>query len=68
MKKEYGIDVPARLGEDEWLRLYAEYRLLRKTELEEIEIATYNAVAKVVTKLFSKSDGIDIDTMDTGTG
>ena len=64
LKREYGIHVPATLDEDEWLRLYAEYRMLRKTELEEMEIAMYNAVAKVANRLFSKNNDY---TMDTGT-
>ena len=68
LKREYGVDVPGSLDEEEWLRLYAEYRLLRKTELEEIEIAMQNAMAKVITCLFSKSNGINSDSMDTGTG
>ena len=64
LKREYGIRVPATLDENEWLRLYAEYRMLRKTELEEMEIAMYNAVAKVANRLFSKNNDY---TMDTGT-
>lgn len=68
LKREYGVDIPGRLDEDEWLRLYAGYRMLRKTELEEMEIAMQNAMVKVLNQLFSKSNGIDIDTMDTGAG
>lgn len=68
LKREYGVDIPGRLDEDEWLRLYAGYRMLRKTELEEMEIAMQNAMAKVLNQLFSKSNVIDIDTMDTGAG
>ena len=66
LKKVYGVDVPDKLDEDEWLRLYAEYRMLRKTELEEFEIVVHNAVAKVVNRLFSKDNASD--SMDIGTG
>ncbi|WP_370788801.1 hypothetical protein, partial [Bacteroides nordii] len=66
LKKTYGVDVPDKLDEDEWLRLYAEYRMLRKTELEEFEIVVHNAVAKVVNRLFSKDNASD--SMDIGTG
>ena len=55
-----------KLDEDEWLRLYAEYRMLRKTELEEFEIVMHNAFAKVVNRLFSKDNASD--SMDIGTG
>ncbi|WP_368123555.1 hypothetical protein, partial [Bacteroides sp. RTP21281st1_F3_RTP21281_210402] len=66
LKKVYGFDIPDKLDEDEWLRLYAEYRMLRKTELEEIEIVMHNAFAKVVNRLFSKDNASD--SMDIGTG
>lgn len=62
IRKEYGID-PDTLEEEEWLRLYAEYRMLRKTELEELEITVHNALAKVLNKLFSH--GNENDTVDT---
>lgn len=66
LKREYGVDVPDRLNEDEWLRLYAEYRMLRKTELEELEIVMHNAFAKVVNQLFSRDNASD--SMDFGAG
>jgi hypothetical protein len=66
LKKVYGFDIPDKLDEDEWLRLYAEYRMLRKTELEEFEIVMHNAFAKVVNRLFSKDNASD--SMDIGTG
>lgn len=65
-EKVYGFDIPDKLDEDEWLRLYAEYRMLRKTELEEFEIVMHNAFAKVVNRLFSKDNASD--SMDIGTG
>lgn len=67
LKREYGISVPAGLNEEEWLRLYAEYRWLRNTELQEIEIAMHNAVAKVINRMFANNNETDTDTIDTTT-
>lgn len=64
LRYRYGID-PDTLSEDDWLRLYAEYRFVRRTELQEMEITMHNALAEIVNKLFSKDNGIINDTMDT---
>lgn len=64
LRYRYGID-PDTLPEDDWLRLYAEYRFVRRTELQEMEITMHNALAEIVNKLFSKDNGIINDTMDT---
>lgn len=64
LRYNYGID-PDTLSEDDWLRLYAEYRFVRRTELQEMEITMHNALAEIVNKLFSKDNGIINDTMDT---
>lgn len=60
----YSID-PDTLSEDEWIRLYAEYRFVRRNELKEMEITMHNALAEIVNKLFGKDNGIIDDTMDT---
>lgn len=64
LRYRYGID-PDTLSEDDWLRLYAEYRFVRRTELQEMEITMHNALAEIVNKLFSKDNGIINDTMDS---
>lgn len=64
LRYRYGID-PDTLSEDDWLRLYAEYRFVRRTELQEMEITMHNALAEIVNKLFGKDNGIIDDTMDT---
>lgn len=64
LRYHYRVD-PDTLDEDSWLRLYAEYRMVRKTELKETETAVYNALATVVNKLFEKKDGFNDYTMDS---
>lgn len=64
MRYRYHID-PDTLSEDEWIRLYAEYRFVRRNELKEMEITMHNALAEIVNKLFGKDNGIIDDTMDT---
>lgn len=66
MKYHYRID-PDTLDDDAWMKLYAEYRWVRKRELKENEIAVHNALAEVINRIFSKN-GFNNDTMDTGTG
>lgn len=66
LRYRYGVD-PDTLPEEEWLRLYAEYRFVRKRELKELEITVHNALAEIVNKLFGKDNGnsnIIDDTMD----
>lgn len=64
LRYHYRID-PDALSEDEWIRLYAEYRFVRRNELKEMEITVHNALAEIVNKLFGKDNGIIDDTMDT---
>lgn len=64
MRYRYGVD-PDMLSEDEWIRLYAEYRFVRRNELKEMEITVHNALAEIVNKLFGKDNGIIDDTMDS---
>lgn len=63
LRYHYRID-PDTLDDDDWLKLYAEYRFVRKTELKENEIAVHNALAEIINKLFAK-DGINNNTMDS---
>ena len=63
LRYHYRID-PDDLDDDDWLKLYAEYRLVRKNELKEYEAAVHNALAEVVNKLLAKGDGINNNTMD----
>lgn len=64
LRYRYGVD-PDTLSEDEWIRLYAEYRFVRRNELKEMEITVHNALAEIVNKLFGKDNGIIDDTMDS---
>lgn len=67
LRYHYRID-PDTLDEDAWIKLYAEYRWVRKKELKETEIAVHNALAEVINKIFANKDGFNNDTMDFGTG
>ncbi len=54
LKKVYGVDVPGKLDEDEWLRLYANTACCGKLSWKEFEIVVHNAVAKVVKPIILK--------------
>ncbi len=65
LRYHYRID-PDTMEDDEWLRLYAEYRYVRKTELKEYEIAVRNALTGVINEMFAEY-GFNNNGMDSKT-
>lgn len=55
LRREYGVD-PVTLGDESWLRLYAEYKYTEKQRIENTRVAFKSSLIEVLNEAFKQHE------------